>query len=800
MPSLFRKAEHKVKEAKDYAHDLLHKKVNGPLVHGHLFLRVIAAKDLPNTDSSFLRRKNDKSDPYVTVDTYLDGKETCRLIKTSVVMNDLTPNWGETFNVSLCHQADSLYFAVKDLDLRSKNDHMGSVTIPIEQILTEETIKGWYPLKNKKGKPAGEIELEIKFTSADHSAPTNEVSNVIFPLRTGCAFTPYQDAHTPAVPPITDIRARDGRPYIPPCLWVDTLKAIKEAEKFIYIWGWAVWAELELVRTDDSQKWEKLGDVLKRKASEGCRVLIMVWDEAMSTDVYPVGMMGTHDEETFAFFVGTEVEVFKCPRQKRKTNKLGERFFARTTFTHHQKGVLVDAPVEGSEKRKIIGFMGGIDLTDGRYDTPEHSLFATLKTKHRNDFYCGVTPSNTGDVGPRQPWHDIHCHYEGPIALDLLANFENRWKKQNSDRMHKLLPVTEEHGYDLAWACEGDGSWNVQLFRSINSDSTVFETSILDKINARKGRLYDDSIQRAYAHHIRRAKRFIYIENQYFLGSCQNWHVMETDKCPNIVPVEICARVERAIAEGEEFRAYICIPMHPEGDPLSAAVQEILRWQSRTMEMMNHRIAAAIQKNGIDAAPTDYLYFFCPVKQEGPEDVPAGLAVPLPKSVAAKSRQSRRYMIYVHSKMAIFDDEYIIVGSANINDRSLSGNRDSEMALGAYQPEYTKETAGEGKEIEGDLRTFRLALWAEHCGAHMEEHLKPSSKECITAMKRLGDENLLTYFADEPTKKKAHLISYPLNFGTDGSVTSLYNCEVFPDTGGLIIGKASGFLPNSITT
>lgn len=34
-------------------------------------------------------------------------------------------------------------------------------------------------------------------------------------------------------------------------------------------------------------------------------------------------------------------------------------------------------------------------------------------------------------------------------------------------------------------------------------------------------------------------------------------------------------------------------------------------------------------------------------------------------------------IIYVHSKLMIVDDERCIIGSANINDRSLLGNRDS---------------------------------------------------------------------------------------------------------------------------
>ena len=38
-------------------------------------------------------------------------------------------------------------------------------------------------------------------------------------------------------------------------------------------------------------------------------------------------------------------------------------------------------------------------------------------------------------------------------------------------------------------------------------------------------------------------------------------------------------------------------------------------------------------------------------------------------------------IIYIHSKCMIVDDKYVIIGSANINDRSMLGNRDSEIAI-----------------------------------------------------------------------------------------------------------------------
>ena len=46
-------------------------------------------------------------------------------------------------------------------------------------------------------------------------------------------------------------------------------------------------------------------------------------------------------------------------------------------------------------------------------------------------------------------------------------------------------------------------------------------------------------------------------------------------------------------------------------------------------------------------------------------------------------------MIDVHAKGMIVDDEYVIMGSSNINQRSLAGSRDTEIAMGAYQPHQT---------------------------------------------------------------------------------------------------------------
>lgn len=56
----------------------------------------------------------------------------------------------------------------------------------------------------------------------------------------------------------------------------------------------------------------------------------------------------------------------------------------------------------------------------------------------------------------------------------------------------------------------------------------------------------------------------------------------------------------------------------------------------------------------------------------------------------------------------IVDDEYVIIGSANINQRSLDGSRDTEIAMGAYQPKYT--WAGKNSHPHGQVLNFNFSF------------------------------------------------------------------------------------------
>ena len=126
--------------------------------------------------------------------------------------------------------------------------------------------------------------------------------------------------------------------------------------------------------------------------------------------------------------------------------------------------------------------------------------------------------------------------------------------------------------------------------------------------------------------------------------------------------------------------------------------------------------------------------FFCLGKKEATENIPSDLATPPRGSKAFKLRKSRRHMIYVHSKLMIVDDSYVITGSANINQRSLDGDRDSEIAIGAYQPQFV---CNDFETVPmGEVHEFRTNLFAEHLG---QSHPLFAGKHFGTVLKNLAD-------------------------------------------------------------
>ena len=63
----------------------------------------------------------------------------------------------------------------------------------------------------------------------------------------------------------------------------------------------------------------------------------------------------------------------------------------------------------------------------------------------------------------------------------------------------------------------------------------------------------------------------------------------------------------------------------------------------------------------------------------------------------------------------IIDDRHVLCGSANINDRSMEGDRDSELCLlTSGDPTLEIEMGGESFAVVPKIHQMRKKLLAEH--------------------------------------------------------------------------------------
>merc|ERR1712110_277296 len=131
----------------------------------------------------------------------------------------------------------------------------------------------------------------------------------------------------------------------------------------------------------------------------------------------------------------------------------------------------------------------------------------------------------------------IQCRMTGPIAYDVFLNFYERWRAQGEK--YGQLKSIDASKVDISEECDNSlpTAWRCQVFRSITSDSATFNEDKKNILNSKKGRLVDDSILQAYVQLIRNAENFIYIENQYFMGSAFAWLSESDTNCRHIIPV-----------------------------------------------------------------------------------------------------------------------------------------------------------------------------------------------------------------------------------------------------------------------
>ncbi len=308
----------------------------------------------------------------------------------------------------------------------------------------------------------------------------------------------------------------------------------------------------------------------------------------------------------------------------------------RTGGSHHQKLVVIR---HRDDPTRDIAYVGGIDLGYSRRDDAEH-LGDPQPQGGMGDEY-GDTP----------PWHDIQAAISGPAVHDVETVFRERWEDPTTLRRSPIILIRDRlRGLDISPdplpeqqppppPVEG-GTHVVQLLRTYP--------------NLRHGRDYDfarggeRSVARGYTKAVERARRLVYVEDQYMWGS----HVGNV--------------FTEALGNHDDLRVIAVVPMYPDVTGFSRTAQYVGR--RRAMLDMARAAPDRVAVYGI----------------ENREGTP----------------------IYVHAKTCNVDDIWTTIGSDNFNRRSWT--HDSELSAvvidtaGEYARTLRLRLAAEHLERDAD--------------------------------------------------------------------------------------------------
>jgi phosphatidylserine/phosphatidylglycerophosphate/cardiolipin synthase-like enzyme len=280
--------------------------------------------------------------------------------------------------------------------------------------------------------------------------------------------------------------------------------------------------------------------------------------------------------------------------------------------SHHQKLIVVEHKNRPSDD---IAFVGGIDLCHSRRDDHHHR--GDPQTQQMDRRY-GETP----------PWHDAAAQIQGPAVRDVAATFSERWNDptrldhRNPYRaMLRRAAGMPAHPQPLPPSLNpppAAGRHAVQVLRTYPAKSPAFPF-------APDG---ERSVARAYAHAFSRARKLIYVEDQYLWST------------------EVARTLADALQREPALHVIAVVPRYPD--------------QDGGVSGPPNRLGQLDAIDVLSAAGGDRF---------GVYDLTSELDVP----------------IYVHAKVCVVDDEWMTCGSDNFNRRSWT--HDSEATCAVVDPD-----------------------------------------------------------------------------------------------------------------
>ncbi|KAH7412900.1 hypothetical protein BKA64DRAFT_340100 [Cadophora sp. MPI-SDFR-AT-0126] len=609
-------------------------------------------------------------------------------------------------------------------------------------------------------------------------------------------------------------------------------EALEKAKDEIWILGWFISPEVFLRRPPSENAQYRFDRILKAAADRGVKVNIIAFKEV------PVMMsLSSKQAKNSLEALHPNISVFRHPDGYQgaqstlstgKTMLQGLMAAGKSGLTkvsdetlqtmiaaaggptllwaHHEKVVIVD---------REVAFLGGIDLSYGRWDTVQHPIAdahpgdldeivfpgqdynnARVKDFHNleNWEHNKLSRLSTARMG----WQDISLSFTGPAVADLSRHFIERWNfihgKKYSTTMIKAVKgkeysriepsIPQNQGPDQ----QSIGSMKCQVIRSVTNWSS--------------GASHENSIYNAYMDIIANSEHFVYLEQQFFITSTGSW----LGTVWNRVGEVLVNRILRAASEKKRFKVIVIMPSVPAfaGDLQSVISghppRAIMKLQYKSICRGGFSIMDKIKKAGV--VPEDYIRFYnlqtfdrinesnimdknelasgvdyqaasvehddivdpFGVKEqkdagdfEGDKITKGHQAYQkyqkethgegskwdtvsscymhggpdirtIPWASGGKTAEIDAFVteqLYVHSKVLIADDKIVLCGSANLNDRSLRGSRDSEIALVVEDPTPIQSTMnGVPFQASKFATSLRRYLFRKHMGLLLPQDMR----------------------------------------------------------------------------
>lgn len=257
------------------------------------------------------------------------------------------------------------------------------------------------------------------------------------------------------------------------CVYYQTVyRTLEQARHYAVLSGWQFDSGVPLLRGQDAEKATRPVTLLKFlhalcEERPELTIYILAWD-------FSVAYMSERE-----WMQGVKFAYLTNPRVRFEWDE-----HPVAGASHHQKFVVVDG---------AIGFLGGIDICDARWDECDH--------REHN-------PQRVNLAGePCKPYHDVQAALTGAAVGPLIDVFVQRWQRATGDRLQLGLASSEvQSRFDLSRLSNGHA-------QPIGCERVAFSRTQQDE-RAKPAEV--EEIRQLFSDALLAAERLVYAETQYF--------------------------------------------------------------------------------------------------------------------------------------------------------------------------------------------------------------------------------------------------------------------------------------------